>query len=72
MVQFLIIDKKINPFLTPFCQDLSYPKSLISLPYFPYIRNVNELFYDALVITDQKILLVMKLHIFCSSEKYLL
>ena len=65
----------------PCYQKLSYPRSLISSPYFTYIGNTNELIHDVSVpmvfvgnefLGIKKTLLAMELFIFLSSEKHLI
>ena len=64
-----------------FYQNLTYSKSFIALSYSLYIGNINGLIHKACVpmslvsnecLDVRKILLATELHIFFSSEKYLL
>ena len=81
MIQFWFIDKKLNPPLSTFLLRLTLPKTSHFLPCILYIGNIKELFHDTAVLMVfmgstfpgvRKILLVVELHIFCSSKKYLI
>ena len=77
MVQLWFIDKNLDLFST-FLLRFTVPKIFIFLPCIPYIGNINELFNDTsgLIFMGnkfpgvRKILLVIELHIFCSSKIY--
>ena len=71
--------KKLNPFSIPFHQYLPY---FFLLPYFPYIKNVNELIHRVsvlMILTGNESLVVEKIptanriahfHVFLSLGKY--
>ena len=79
MVQFWFIDKNLNISST-FRLRFALPKISHFLPCFPYIGNINklEIFHDTsgLIFMSNKfpgfrnMLLVIELHIFCSSKTY--
>ena len=81
MIQFWFIDKKLNPPFSTFLLRLTLPKTSHFLPCFLYIGNIKELFHNTAVLmifmgnkfpSVWNILLVIELHIFCSSKKYLI
>ena len=81
MVQFWFIDKKLNPPFSALLLRFTLPKISHFLPCFLYIGNIKELFHNTAVLMIfmgskfpgvRKILLVIELHIFCSSKKYLI
>ena len=80
-VQFWFIDKKLNPPFSTFLLRFTLTKTSHFLPCFLYIGNIKELFHNTAVLmifmgnkfpSVWNILLVIELHIFCSSKKYLI